>query len=115
MTTSIQEGDAIVAGYRWSLRIEMDVVAFPVGVRLVGHVRRKIGDAIKLADLSTDDGTIVRVDDTHIDIVLDGDVSAQWAAGTVVMDLVRVDTDPDRHLGFKLTVPVELPVTRGLA
>jgi hypothetical protein len=30
----------------------------------------------------------------------------------VVLDLVRTDLSPDRHLGFMLEVPVALPVTR---
>jgi hypothetical protein len=115
MTTSVQDGNAIAAGYFWSTRIEMDVVAFPVGVQMTGHVRRKVSDADVLATLSTNDGTIVRVDDTHVDIVIGGETSASWAPGTVVLDLVRTDTDPDKYLGFILTVPVVLPVTRGLA
>jgi hypothetical protein len=115
MTTSVQDGNAIAAGYYWSTRIEMDVAAFPVGVQMTGHVRRKVSDAEPLATLSTSDGSIIRVDDTHIDIVIDGEVSASWAPGSVVLDLVRTDTDPDKYLGFILTVPVIMPVTRGLA
>lgn len=115
MTTTVQPGDAIVSGYRWSLRIAMDVAAFPVGVSLAGHVRRKLGDLLPLATLSTAAASILRVDDRQIDIVLEGSVTADWQAGEVVMDLVRTDVDPDRYLGFRLTVPVVLPVTRGLA
>lgn len=115
MTTNVQSGPAIVAGYNWSLRIEADTAAFPVGVAITGHVRRKVGDAAPLATLSTATGEIVRVDDRHIDITIDGDASKEWKPGTVVMDFVRTDVDPDAYLGFKLTVPVELPVTRGLA
>jgi hypothetical protein len=81
---------------------------------MVGHVRRKLSDAQPLATISTDEGTIVRVDDTHVDLVLGGTVTANWSAGEVIMDLVRIDVDPDKYLGFKLVVPVELPVTRGL-
>lgn len=115
MSATLENGDAIAAGYRWSLRIEMDVDAFPQGVSLRGHVRRRVNDTIIMASLSTADGSIVRVDNRHIDIVLDGDVTKAWAAGTVVLDLVRTDTDPDQYLGFMLTVPVVQTVTRGLA
>jgi hypothetical protein len=114
MTTDVQSGPAIVAGYNWSLRIEADTLAFPAGVAITGHVRRKVGDAVPLATLSTSTGEIARVDDTHIDIVIPGSASADWKAGTVVMDFVRTDVDPDAYLGFILTVPVVLPVTRGL-
>jgi len=31
-----------------------------------------------------------------------------------VLDLVRIDLDPDLHLGFSLELPVLLPITRGL-
>jgi hypothetical protein len=34
------------------------------------------------------------------------------APGEVVLDLVRTDLTPDRHLGFLLEIPVVLPVTR---
>ena len=115
MTTTLQEGSAIAAGYLWSLRIEMDVDAFPVGVSLRGHVRRRVNDTVILASLSTVDGSIVRLDSRSIDIVLTGETTKSWAAGTVVLDLVRTDTDPDQYLGFTLTVPVVLTVTRNLA
>lgn len=114
MTTSIQTGAAIVAGYRWSLRIKANTTAFPSGVAITGHVRRKIGDANVLATLTTDNGKIVRVDNNNIDIFVDGETSKDWTPGTVVMDFVRTDVDPDAYLGFILTVPVSLPVTRGL-
>lgn len=36
-------------------------------------------------------------------------------AGTVVVDVVRTDLVPPRHLSFFLEIPVVLPVTRSLA
>ena len=115
MSTTVQQGEAIVVGYRWALRIAMDVAAFPSGVSLAGHVRRKLGDPAPLTTLSTEAASILRVDDRQIDIVLEGAVTAEWPPGEVVMDFVRTDVDPDRYLGFRLTIPVVLPVTRGLA
>ena len=114
MTTDIQAGPAIVAGYNWSLRIVADTAAFPSGVAITGHVRRKIADAAPLVTLSTAAGQIVRVDDFRIDITIPGAASREWAPGDVVMDFVRTDVDPDAYLGFRLTVPVTIPVTRGL-
>ena len=115
MTTTLEEGSAIAAGYLWSLRIEMDVDAFPAGVSLQGHVRRRVNDSVIMASLSTADGSIVRVDSRSIDIVLAGETTKSWGAGSVVLDLVRTDTDPDQYLGFTLTVPVVQTVTRNLA
>lgn len=114
MTTTVQNGSAIMAGYNWSLRIQADTAAFPAGVAISGHVRRKVGDDEVLALLTTANGRIARFDDRHIDISIPGSVSQNWKAGTVVMDFVRTDVDPDAYLGFILTVPVQLPVTRGL-
>lgn len=115
MTTTVQIGPAIVAGYNWSIRLVADDDVFPEGVALTGHVRRKVADEVKLATLSTVNGGITRVDDRQVDIHIDPEVSADWPAGSVVMDFVRTDVDPDSYLGFILTVPVVLPVTRGLA
>jgi hypothetical protein len=113
MTAESYIGPAIVAGYQWSLRIEADTEIFPSGSAIVGQVRRKATDTTILATLSTTDGTIVRVNDSTIDLFIDGETSADWEPGTVVMDFVRTDENPDRYLGFVLTVPVVLPVTRG--
>jgi len=33
----------------------------------------------------------------------------------VVLDLVRTDTTPDQHMGWRLKIPVVQPVTRGLS
>ena len=112
---SVHPGQAIIAGYRWALRIEMTAAAFPPGVAIKGHVRRQVGDDTPLCQLSTEDGSLVRVDDTHLDIIIAGDKSTNWHKGAVVMDFVRTDTVPDAYLGFMLTVPVAVPVTRNLA
>lgn len=114
MTTTVQIGPAIVAGYNWSLRLIADDDAFPEGVAIIGHVRRKVADTVKLATLSTANGGVTRVDNRQVDIHIDPDVSKDWTAGSVVMDFVRTDVEPDAYLGFVLTVPVVLPVTRGI-
>lgn len=114
MTTTIEQGIALVAGYLWSIRIEMDEAAFPVGVAVKGQVRYKVADPIVLAHLSTIDGSLIRVNDTQIDVIIDGDISKDWKAGDVVFDLVRTDLDPDQYLGFQMVVPVVRTVTRDL-
>jgi len=115
MTETVESGGAIIAGYRWSVRLELDADAFPEGVVITGHVRRRIEDEMVLATISTANGGVVRVNSRTIDLVIAGTISRNWSAGEVVLDLVRTDTDPDSYLGFRLTVPVMRPVTRGLA
>jgi hypothetical protein len=39
---------------------------------------------------------------------------AGLGAGSVVLDVVRTDLVPPRHLSFFLEIPVVLPVTRGV-
>lgn len=108
-------GTSIVAGYEWRqrLRVRSSEPAFPSGVTLVGHVRSPLESATPLATLTTADGTITRVDNETVQLVIAGATSVSWTAyEAVLLDLVRTDTDPDQHLGFRLTIPVEMPVTR---
>lgn len=108
---------SLIAGYEWRQRLAVlgsDTPVFPVGVTLAAHIRRKRADAAPLATLTSDNGGLLRVSDSEIDIVIGGSISADWPVGEVVLDLVRTDTDPDKHLGIGLRIPVVLPVTRGL-
>ena len=114
MTAATQKANAIVAGYDWTIRIEVDRDAFPAGVALVGHVRRRSSDVKILATVSTDNGHVARVDDRSVDVTLPGAVTASWPPGTVTFDLVRTDLPSDQYLGFRLIVGVVQPVTRGL-
>lgn len=116
MPASVQNAKAIMAGYGWSCRVTMTAATppFPAGVELVAHVRAKASSSAILATLSTANQKITRVDDNTIDISIPGADSAAFKDGSVVLDLVRTDTDPDTYVGFKLQVPVETPVTRGL-
>jgi hypothetical protein len=110
---------ALIAGYEWRQRLEVVPAAggsapFPDGVTLTAQVRVKRTDSAPLVTLTTGNGGIVRISDTEIDLVVSGVQSIAWPAGEVILDLVRTDLDPDRHLGIALRVPVMLPVTRGL-
>lgn len=108
---------SLIAGYECRLRLAVvgsDTPVFPVGVTLAAQIRRTRADTSLLATLTSDNGGLLRVSDSEIDIVIGGSSSADWPAGEVVLDLVRTDTDPDKHLGFALRIPVVLPVTRGL-
>lgn len=112
MTTSVQEGPVILIGYEYRLQIEAEADLFPEGAVFAGQVRSAIAAATMVADLSSAAGSVLRVDDRTLEIVLAPAVTASLAPGMVVLDLVRTDLTPDRHLGFLLEIPVTLPVTR---
>lgn len=112
MTTSLQEGPVILIGYEYRLQLQAEVDLFPESASFVGQVRSAITAATVMAELSSAAGSVLRVDDHTLEIVLAPAVTANLAPGMVVLDLVRTDLTPDRHLGFVLEVPVALPVTR---
>ena len=112
MTTSLQEGPVILIGYEYRLQLQAEADLFPEGASYVGQVRSAISTATVVAGLSTAAGSVLRVDNRTLEIVLPPDVTASLAPGGIVLDLVRTDLTPDRHLGFVLEIPVVLPVTR---
>lgn len=110
--THLQEGPVILIGYEYRLHLEAEADLFPEGASFVGQVRSTIGATTPVAELSSVAGSVLRVDNRTLEIVLAPDVTASLAPGGVVLDLVRTDLTPDRHLGFLLEIPVVLPVTR---
>ena len=112
--TTVQEGPVILIGYEYRLRLAADVAAFPMEAQFIGQMRASLAGMEVLATVRSDTGTLVRIDDMTLDIVIPPIVTAALAPGSVVLDLVRIDLDPDRHLGVLLEIPVVLPVTRGL-
>jgi hypothetical protein len=112
MTLTVQEGPVILIGYEYRLQLEAEAALFPEGASFAGQVRSAITTATVVAELSTAAGSVLRVDNRTLEIILAPEVTANLAPGMVVLDLVRTDLTPDRHLGFVLEVPVALPVTR---
>lgn len=112
MTTSLQEGPVILIGYEYRLQLQAEADLFPDGASFAGQVRSAISAATVVAELSSAAGSVLRVDVRTLEIVLAPEVTANLVPGMVVLDLVRTDLSPDRHLGFVLEVPVALPVTR---
>jgi len=112
MTTSLQEGPVILIGYEYRLQLQAEADLFPEGASFAGQIRSTIGAATPVAELSSAVGSVLRVDGRTLGIVLSPDVTARFAPGGIVLDLVRTDLTPDRHLGFVLEIPVVLPVTR---
>jgi ABC-type arginine transport system ATPase subunit len=112
MTLTVQEGPVILIGYEYRLQLEAEADLFPESASFVGQVRSAITVATVMAELSSAAGSVLRVDDHTLEILLAPEVTANLVPGMVVLDLVRTDLTPDRHLGFVLEVPVALPVTR---
>ena len=112
MTLSVQEGPVILIGYEYRLQLEAEAVLFPEVADFAGQLRATIMSASVLAELTSSGGSILRLDDRTLEIVLAPEVTASLAPGGIVLDLVRTDLTPDRHLGFVLEIPVVVPVTR---
>lgn len=114
MSVTVSDGPAIVAGYEYKLQIQTDGGTFPVGCTLTAHVRAKVSDSTVLATLTTANGGLTRISDTVLEITISPTATAVLHVGSVVLDVVRTDLEPDRHLNFHLEIPVIKPVTRGL-
>ena len=114
MSVEISEGPAIVAGYEYRLQVEANSPAFPDGCTLAAQLRARVSDATVIATLTTQNGGLVRKSDTVVEIVIAQEASAGLSAGSVVLDMVRTDLVPPKHLQFTLEIPVVRPVTRGL-
>lgn len=108
----VQEGPIILIGYEYCLQLEAETDLFPEDATFTGQVRRKVADSAILATLSSANGGVLRRDARTLEIVLSPDLTAGLSPGRVVLDLVRTDVEPDRHLGVLLDIPVALPVTR---
>ncbi len=114
MSVSVSDGPAIVAGYEYRLQLEADSPVFPQGCALAAQVRTKVSDSAIIATLTTGNGGLSRISDTVVEIAIPPAATASLSPGSVVMDMVRTDLEPDRHLSFALEIPVIRPVTRGL-
>jgi hypothetical protein len=114
MSVSVSDGPAIVAGYEYKLQLEADSPVFPAGCSLTAQVRAKVSDINIIATLTTANGCLARISDTVVEITIPSTATAGLPPGSVVMDMVRTDLEPDRHLSFTLEIPVVRPVTRGL-
>lgn len=113
MATEVFEGAAIMVGYAYKQRLVADAAIFPEGASFIAHIRSRVSEAATLATLTTGSG-ITRISDTELEITIPASAAQTMPIGTVVMDVVRTDTDPDQHMQFVLEIPVQLPVTRGL-
>jgi hypothetical protein len=114
MTTSIVEGPAIIIGYEYRLQIEAASDLFQVGASFTGQLRTKVSAATPVTTLTTGNGGVARLTDRILELVVPAGATASLSPGSAVLDLVRTDLSPPRHLAFMLEIPVVQPVTRGL-
>jgi hypothetical protein len=70
--------------------------------------------AIHLPVTAMPPASCARLAITVVEIAIPAAATANLPPGSVVMDMVRTDLQPDRHLNFTLELPVVWPVTRGL-
>ncbi len=117
MKTYRVNGRAISIGYRWTQRLQLsgEAVFFPSGCAITAHVRVTPLSSVILATLTTANGGVTRVSDTEIDIALTAAQTGTMKQGTVVVDFVRTTPSPTEHLGFRMTIPVGIPVTQGVS
>ncbi len=114
MSVSIADGPAIIIGYEYRLQIEAESDLFPAGAEFAGQLRTKLTAAAVVATLTSANGTLQRRSDRVLEIVVPAVATADLGPGTAVLDLVRTDLSPPRHLAFLLEIPVVQPVTREL-
>ena len=89
MTTSLQEGPVILIGYEYHLQLQAEVDLFPEGAIFAGQVRSAICAASMVAELSSAAGSVLRVDDRTLEIVLAPAVTASLTPGGVVLEIGR--------------------------
>lgn len=113
MSTTVVDGPAIIIGYEYRLQIEAESALFPEGAAFAGQIRTKVSAARVVATLTSEAGSVLRRSDRVLELVVPPAATAGLSPGTAVLDLVRTDLVPPRHLAFILEIPVVQPVTRG--
>lgn len=103
-----------MAGYEYKLQLEAGSAIFPQGCALIAQLRARVSDSAVLATLTTGNGGLTRLSDTVVEITIPAMATSGLQGGSAVMDMVRTDLSPERHLNFTLEIPVVRPVTRGL-
>lgn len=114
MSAKIQKGRAIQIGYQWRMDVlvKSKIMLFDEGARFAAQVRDNPLSDVTLAALTTENGGITRINSFTLRILVPASATAGMKPGKVFIDVARVDRDPPEHLGFRLEVPVRMPVTR---
>lgn len=96
--------------YRTRLHVTGGEPPFPAGCVLRAEVRAFVGSPQLAGVLSTADGTIVRVDDETVELVIAGSITAA-VGSNAHFDIARIDVSPDQWIGVQVQIPVVTPVT----
>jgi hypothetical protein len=96
----------IYPGFEWNATIALKTKSpfFPEGCRLRADIRANPNSPI-IGSLTTENGGLRRIDDERIAITIPAETTALITATRVIFDPIR--TDIVRHLGFRVTIPVE--------
>jgi hypothetical protein len=114
--TTTQNIAAIARGYPYKARLwvrpdaDGETQPFPEGCTLLADIALFVGGPA-VATLSTEDGTITRIDDDTVEVSIPGAATALLTNTTAQLDLVRTDPSPDEWLGLRVQLPVEQPIT----
>jgi hypothetical protein len=110
---AVQSVLPIAAGYVYKTRLQVtgEEPVFPVGCQLRAQVRPFVAAAHLAGTLTTENGGITRVDDSTVDLVLSEAITANIGKSKAVLDIVRVDVEPDEWLAVQVTLPVITPIT----
>lgn len=107
------QAKAIYTGAEWrlSFSVTSSDPVFPVNSKFKAQFREK-PDGKVLAELSTSNGGIRRIDDNSIELLLPGSASKHWKVDSVMTDIMRTDLTNPVHLGFSLKIPVKRSITQ---
>lgn len=116
MGTTTQNTAAVARGYPYKARLwvrpdaDGETQPFPEGCTLLADIALFVGGPA-VATLSTEEGTITRIDDDTVEVSIPGAATALLTNTTAQLDLVRTDPSPDEWLGLRVQLPVEQPIT----
>jgi hypothetical protein len=118
--SQIIQGPAIVPTYEYALRVTVEGqgsqdVMFPAGCKLRAELRAFVGAPTVIAELTTENGGLTRVDDHTVEMRVGADRTASIETKHATVDFARTDPTPDVYLYVQLKIPVLLPVTLGAA
>lgn len=108
----------VVPGFEYAVRIEVSggEAVFPQGVQLRAQVRRFAASGELIAELTTENGGLSRVDDRTVEVRISRDATAELAGKqSIIFDLVRTDVEPENYLYLQMQIYTITPVTRGAA
>lgn len=107
-------GKIIQSGYEWKIRIAVGsgLNLYPAGATFRAQVRRAPEVPEILYEMTTANDGVKRIDQNTLELTIPGSVSKDWPSRKAFIDIVRTDITPPVHLGFRIAVPVQQPITR---